>query len=323
MDQPKERQAAADDPRVLFIAGYLRSGSTLLERMLGQVEGITAVGEVRYVWTNGFKLNELCGCGLPFRACPFWGEVVRDAFGGFDRVDADHMAGLQRAVDRLWHLAGMITPMRTRRYGRLMREYVDNLERLIRALHRVSGSRVIVDSSKAPSHGALIRFASQIDVDVVHLVRDSRAVAHSWSRRKRLPGARPNHEYMPRYGPGRAALEWDVMNVAAHVLRLGSGRYLLLRYEDLVADPEDAVSTVLSAIGAPAGPLDFLSGKAATLQPDHTVSGNPVRFETGEVKVVADVAWQSELSVRDRRVVTATTWPLLRAYGYGPRGDDR
>ena len=38
-----------DVPRtkVLFIGGYGRSGSTLLDRLLGQIDGFVSVGEVR------------------------------------------------------------------------------------------------------------------------------------------------------------------------------------------------------------------------------------------------------------------------------------
>ena len=35
---------------VLYIAGSGRSGSTVLGRILGRVEGFGAVGELRYVW---------------------------------------------------------------------------------------------------------------------------------------------------------------------------------------------------------------------------------------------------------------------------------
>ena len=317
MPDSKDHRIAGHRPRILFIAGYLRTGSTLLERLLAQVEGITATGEVRYIWTNGFRLNQSCGCGRPFRSCPFWTEVVKEAFGGFSRVDADRMARLQRSVDRLWHIPQMVAALRLPRYRRQLGEYLDHLERVLSSVRRISGARVVVDSSKAPSHGFLLHAIANFDVEVLHLVRDSRAVAHSWSRLKKLPGVGLDHPYMPRYGPVRAAFEWDVMNVAAHALRRPASRYLRLRYEDLAADPRAVISEALSAIGEPADRLDFLDGEVATLRPDHTVSGNPIRFATGPVRITPDVAWQREMRPGTKRVVTGLTWPLLRAYGYG------
>ncbi|MFD0886208.1 sulfotransferase, partial [Streptosporangium algeriense] len=69
--------------RVVFLGGLGRSGTTLLERLLGEVPGVTPLGEVAHLWTRGVLANEDCGCGKPFGACPFWREVGTRAFGGW------------------------------------------------------------------------------------------------------------------------------------------------------------------------------------------------------------------------------------------------
>ena len=43
----------AGAPRVLFIAGTGRSGSTLLERLLGQIPEVAPLGEVVHLWERG------------------------------------------------------------------------------------------------------------------------------------------------------------------------------------------------------------------------------------------------------------------------------
>ena len=40
-------------PKILFIAGIGRSGSTLLSRMLAQIDGFQAVGELHHLWQTG------------------------------------------------------------------------------------------------------------------------------------------------------------------------------------------------------------------------------------------------------------------------------
>ena len=52
------------------------------------------------------------------------------------------------------------------------------------------------------------------------------------------------------------------------------------------------------------------------LEADHSVAGNPMRFETGTLHLRRDDAWRRQLADRDRRVVTALTAPLLARYGY-------
>lgn len=259
MAEPNDRPAGSARPRVLLIVGYLRTGSTLFERMLGQIEGLTATGELRYVWTNGFQLNHLCGCGVPFRSCPFWRSVVDEAFGGFEKVDVDRLARLQRSVDRLWQVPQIAMHRRLSGMERRLAEYLSRMEQLYRAIQTASGADVIVDSSKAPSHGFLLRSVAGLDVDVVHLVPDSRAVAYSWRRLKMKPEVHWELGYMPRYGPARSAFEWSVMNLASHALGRGrgGGRYHRLLYEDLATHPRAAVTEVLGALGYADKALDF------------------------------------------------------------------
>ncbi|MCZ7671658.1 MAG: sulfotransferase [Chloroflexi bacterium] len=63
---------------VLFIAGAGRSGSTLLERMLGQTADLSPIGELRHLGRQDFELD-LCGCGQRFQECPFWAAVFAEA----------------------------------------------------------------------------------------------------------------------------------------------------------------------------------------------------------------------------------------------------
>ena len=74
--------------RVVYIGGYTRSGSTLLDRLLGATPGAVSVGELRHLWSMGFIEDRFCGCGEPFSACPFWRRVVGDAFPAMIAAEA-------------------------------------------------------------------------------------------------------------------------------------------------------------------------------------------------------------------------------------------
>jgi hypothetical protein len=41
-----------------------------------------------------------------------------------------------------------------------------------------------------------------------------------------------------------------------------------------------------------------------------------MRFVEGTLNIRPDEAWRERMSRGDRRIVTALTWPWLRAYGY-------
>ena len=93
-----EPRTTADGVTVLYIGGLGRSGSTLLDLMLGQVPGLCAVGELSYLWARSD--DDLCGCGERFAACAFWKQVGQEAFGGWEQVDRSEIAKLRSIVDR-------------------------------------------------------------------------------------------------------------------------------------------------------------------------------------------------------------------------------
>jgi hypothetical protein len=57
------------------------------------------------------------------------------------------------------------------------------------------------------------------------------------------------------------------------------------------------------------------------LEEQHTVAGNPDRFATGPISMVADNQWRDGLSKTKRAFVTAATLPYLYSFGY-PRALD-
>lgn len=302
--------------KVLYIAGTGRSGSTILDNVLGQLPGFFSVGELRYLWERGMVDNRLCGCGRPFRDCPLWASVLQEAFGGADQVDPQEMIGLTESRVRGRHVPRLLASRRSTSPPPVD-SYEGRLQLLYHAVARSTGCRVIVDSSKLPSYGRILENIPTLDLYVVQLVRDPRASAYSWMRKREL------YDYgdvrlMARQQPLQSSGFWTLWNAAAellwHPLR---SRYLRLRYEDFVADPRSSVRRVLRLLGEEVPELPFTGPTTVRLGPTHSVAGNPGRLtNNGEVELRADSEWVQAMRPRDRTLVTAMTWPLLLRYGY-------
>lgn len=283
--------------RVLFVAGSGRSGSTLVTNVLGQAEGVLAAGELRYLWQRGAIDDRLCGCGQSFAACPVWTRVMKE-------VDADPAAvsGFLRARLRMRRLPAL-----------LLRRRVDAHPGIAALYAALGGDGLVVDSSKLPPYGLLVDGLPGVETRVLHLVRDPRATAFSWRRRKGLDGP-GDKRLMSRPPLAKAALLWLVWNATAAFLWRRSGRYLRVRYEDFVADPAAVTARIASFAGVGGGvPFD---GSTVHLAPTHAVAGNPSRHRTGDVTVVADDEWVTGLSRPAYALVTAITAPLLWRWRY-------
>ena len=309
---------------VLYIAGSGRSGTTLLGCILGQLKGFYFVGET--IFSKTLLAAQLCGCGARILECDFWTTVRRDAGGDRGPLEeGEEFFGLARSA-RWRHLPLTFVPGGARRLARLYGERWHDCERLYAAVAAASGARVIVDSSKSVPYGRMLSVVPGLDLRVVHVVRDPRAVAHSWKRVK--PARDRSDGYMRRLDRGKATVFWTFNNLGAELLcRHAPDRYLRLQYEDFVRRPREWVERIRRLVGearcAPAGEGQegsreppFIGDRTVELHATHSVWGNPDRFRTGAVELVPDDEWMTGMPAADRRFVTAVTWPFLVRYGY-------
>jgi hypothetical protein len=133
--------------RAIYVAGYGRSGSTLLGRVLAAEEQAVAVGEVKKVDSRVVLAGAVCACGCDFPTCGYWREVDRRL------SDVSHPSALPS--DRLRFLEGylgLLVPMTVlrplaRRCAFSDRYPAVSLPVGVRTMIQVSGS-AIVDISK-------------------------------------------------------------------------------------------------------------------------------------------------------------------------------
>ena len=251
--------------------------------------------------------------------CELWGPVVRGLLEGREELTARACIELQRR-----HLGASPAKLAAIHRGHARRAagdtaaipYAELLADLYAAVGRATGADVIVDSSKHGPDAYLISMLLDIDMYVLHLVRDPRATAYAWGKRKRK--SFEPVRYFAQVGPLTSSWRWLRRNavIEALVRRRQGDRYLLMRYEDFVADPQAAVRSICSLVGEAQAELPFVSERTVRIGPNHTVGGNPARFDSGEVQITPDDEWRSALTRRSKLLATVPTAPLLRRYNY-------
>lgn len=308
--------------RVLYVAGCGRSGTTLVNNVLGQVDGVFAAGELRYLWHRGVVADHTCACGEPFSRCRVWSGVMQRVADACGPTDASGIGDRLLRRLRMLRLPFILTRHLLGRPP--LHAHADDVALLAvyRAIQRETGARVIVDSSKLPPYALLLDGLPGLDVMVLHLVRDPRATAFSWLRERPLDRA-GGRAMMVRHPPWKSALLWQVWNALTLLLWQRAGAaYLRVRYEDFVQQPREMTERICWAADIPSVDLPFVSDHVLRLRATHAVAGNPVRHATGSVQLRADDEWRRAMRARDRRLVTTLTAPLLVSLGYPlrPRG---
>jgi hypothetical protein len=320
---PHAARPKADATTVVYIAGSGRSGSTLLERMLGGLPGFVNAGEINDMFRRMARYDELCGCGRAFSACDFWVGVGERAFGGWSRELIDEVVLLQSEVVRQRYLARLMQPRLAQpRYRAQLERYGEIHSRLYAGIAAQSGARVVVDASKGASFAMAVSRGDGVDLRMIHLVRDARGVAFSWAKSNvtRPHGDGPRAT-MHRFNPLETAGRWAILQAEIAASRRYMQESVLLRYEDLVARPAEQIVRCVQALGLPIDPskdLDFINGRTVDLAQSHGLSGNPSRFRSGPQELRADEQWRTDMARWERLSTTAIAAGSLARYGYLP-----
>lgn len=221
-------------PKLVAIAGSGRSGSTLVSLLLSQHERVFNLGQMRHLW-QAFANDEPCSCGERLSQCRVYADLLRTCHAAPGAPELSGMHGRLKAfikdagAEPDWALPAA--------RARLQREHgllIQTLDDVLTALADRVGATAFVDSSKRPEMSLLFRLLPGFDVSVLNLVRDPRAVACSWHKRKQ--SVRSTFQY---------ASDWRERQRRIEAWRPSLGVDLrCARYEDLVAAPREWVEGV-------------------------------------------------------------------------------
>ena len=280
--------AIDQQPKIIYVGGYGRSGSTILDMLLSCHPAIVSGGELARATEVFFDPDARCTCGAGVADCSVWGPVRAAVFdqarrlGGPDDILARFMAIEGLGQLRVDAEGDAVTALE----GYDLWWRVNDLA--LRALVKAKpGARWVVDSSKSARAAAarplLLQQRLCADVRLLTLRRRARAVLSSAARGSN----RAMEKGQQGTGGGRAALRayggWVLANAAVrhNAGRLGAERTRTLTYEALAADPDAAYAEVLAWLGLPPDPgwQDRMASETR-----HLIGGNRTRFATPEIR---------------------------------------
>ena len=286
--------------KLLYVAGYARSGSTFFDSVLGSHPRVFSAGELTHLYDDAHS-GAPCGCGEPLTSCEIWGKVLSEV-----AADPNDARILTRRCEH---------GLRGRRVERQrLRDYEDLWRSVLASLERHADADVIVDASKTMLFAAkrpwLMRGLDRQHFRLVHLTRDPRASA--WSVRK---GGNPiaANRRLKSLSAWRTAGTWIAANIVAE--RAASRSVALhVRYEDLVQDPGHVLNRVGELVDLDLETVADHLAAGRALPAGHGISGNRVRH-SGTLSLNPDEDWRSSAPASIRRVM-AMTAPLAHRYGY-------
>ncbi len=295
--------------KVLYIAGPVRSGSTILSNILGENDGFFHAGELMDIWDQSLSINGRCGCGVHMSKCEVWCEVLDNLIRTQGPIDIQEMISMRDDAVHSNKVPWRLIVHGTRsKVAPHLKKYINNLHKLYREIALFTNSKVIVDSSKNAVYADILTMIPEIDLYIVHLVRDPRAAVYSSSFRKK--------EGVSQRSIVSSSLWWNVRNITSEMLQKNRpGKYLRLYYEEFINKPQDTLKHILDLVHENTVHFPFLTENEVKVGTNHSVYGNPNRFQTGDLNLQMDDEWRV-MGKLDKIVVTLLTIPLLIRYGY-------
>jgi hypothetical protein len=323
----------ANRTRLLYLLAASHSGSTLLALLLGSHPEIATVGELKQTSLGNLETYR-CSCGVEIRRCSFW-KAVREhlAASGWTFEPGDGTTDLAAGAGVFAHR--LLRPLHRGPALEALRDAALHLApgwrshlarwqranaKLVEAVCRITGRPLLVDSSKVAIRLKYLLRNPALEVRVLRVVRDGRAVmlAHMDPARfadasdERLRGGGSGGTRVSERLPAAAAAhEWrrSTEEAAWAVRGLPRDAWREVRYEDLCADPRAALRPILDWLGVEAtAPLGLDRGR-------YHVVGNGMRLDsTREVRL--DDRWKAVLAAGDLATFEAVGGQLNRQLGY-------
>ena len=295
--------------------GSGRSGSTLLDIVLGSHPDIQGVGELVNLVKNGWLQNEHCSCGKPANDCPFWSQV-RQVWGGRGIDSFERYTALQGSFEHYRNLPALLRKRRD--LSPRFQEYAESTRILFEVIRDVGGKPIVVDSSKNPVRALALSKVPGIDLRLVHLTRDGRGLVSSLSRSWRKDeevGVTRDIKARPVW---RTAVFWLAVNLLSGWVRwqLAPKKSIRVRYESLVTNPKGVLGEIGRLVNVDLAPVANAISRGDAIAVGHNVAGNRLRMSRSVRLRPQAGQWKNMLSHEQQQLSWLLMGWLLRHYGY-------
>lgn len=273
---------------VLYITGTGHSGTTLLCQIIGTTQTSFSVGEVKFL--ESFLKEDLgdlpnipedfsftCDCSRKISSCPFWSKVLKKKEGPtFPR----HLS----TFEKLRLILGYQTQSSS--------EYTDRelYHAMLNAAREIKNENVcrIIDASKDVTRLSYLLTLNSLQVGILHIVRDGRAVVNSHQKR--------GYHWLKSW------FDWFTSNVLISMKKHTSNTVCLtVSYEEFTMNPEKHLEEINNVFDISIDLETYIQDVEE--EEYHQFAGN-LGTRDGIGEIYYDDSWKEELSTWKQWILT-------------------
>lgn len=295
------------------IIGASYSGSTLLAFLLNahpQIVSISEMGLARGVVAEKYR----CSCGALLLQCPFFLELERRINGlgstfSLRGWQTEFWLSKYRPLNIflarplrnvfLERIRDRLVPF-VPGYRQAIAIISQRIAHFAQAALEITSKEVFADAKKDSMRIKFLRDIEQLDLKVIHLVRDVRGATASIMKYKGKDAS-------------WATRAWYNANMNAERARryVSSHQWLRLRYDDLCENPQGTMDCISDFVGIRHAPIpkDFY-------KTEHHIIGNHMRLNKAQGVVRRDESWKDRLSAHDLDIIARLGGTANQYFGH-------
>ncbi len=195
-----------DRPKVIYILGCGRSGTTILDILLGNHSGFFSVGELNnffYAWST----KSFCSCGSRVTSCEIWKNIGKNFYNSGSKYDPIKMNDYQFNMEKNRYILKQVMGLHSKANYSKYKLFTYNI---FKELQEISHCKTTIDSSKSAGRAIALLKNEKLDVKVIHMVRDPRGVYYSFQKKNIVT---------PVKNVLSVAIYWNTNNILADLIK--------------------------------------------------------------------------------------------------------
>ncbi|MGN6646916.1 MAG: sulfotransferase, partial [Cytophaga sp.] len=266
---------------VIYILSNGRSGSTILDLLLGTLPFTWTMGELQNL-PKDYSENRVCGCTKQLSSCNFWSKIYGDSyinnFGTITSLSYFRDKYPQGRVIRWSMLRDVLRKSIRPKYKADAIKYSEaNYQLMQKVLHEAKvrkGEQVnwLVDASKDPYRLMWLHASGLFNIRVIHITKDPRALVYSMTNKDL------NKSFLKSM---RMVVKWFGENLIMSILckrHFEKTETYQLQYEKMVSNTEEEFARMTQLFGVS---LSDVKKEEFRNHMNHGISGNQARWRGG------------------------------------------
>ena len=276
---------------------------------MGNSKEAVFAGELKDYWRIRFMKNNKCSCGETFPTCSFWQEVSKEHIRSFPSINFEELKNEFREIEKwsnYFKLRKLIKTKKENSLNPILVKYLTHNEKLYEIISRISGKKIIVDSSRNPGRLLALLSSNKIEMYTIDIIRDPRATMNSLIQ----TDIRNVHEN--RQNTFLNILNWNIKNLLGlDIMRnIDADKGTYISYKNFTRNPARVLKKLEKRLNLPLNYEEDNGKFTIKLEAGHIFKGNRSRFNKGNITITEDTKWEQQLSRFHKILISTSTLPL-------------